>query len=398
MAGKKKVKKAIDEELTPEGEFEKQLASVGLADALELADETDENYECVTTGWPGVDALIGGDKPKLQGMPKHIHVEVFSELEHVGKTTFTLQIGVAWQKAKLKVGVIQIEGRMTTDYLHTLGYITSKTEAERLGLFAVRLMQPKINPDEFSTEMLYVEKILDTVHIASNYFDLLIVDSVDALVSEADSAKITEDGSQMGGVSKVIKGFMRKTTVPRSTILWVNHMSQGLGTYAKSYTTGGKAIPRYSTLRFKLERTALLRESDDKDPYGFVTKVSTPKNRVSAPFRFTLLYYIFGEGFSINYDYFQMAMKAGILSKQAGGHIYVLGEGKNLDERKKNCTWHVHGELNAYKQLRDIDTDVFDQVKALIDGEDVEPAVSEDILSDEEKLAALEVDLEEPAA
>ncbi len=401
MAGKKKTKREEpEEELSAEAQFEKQLTTVGLADALSLADETQTNYECVSTGWPGVDALIGGDKPALQGMPKNIHAEIFSEVEHVGKTTYALQVGVAWQKVGLKVGIVQIETRMTTDYLHTLGYITSKAEAEARGLFAVRLMQPKINADECATDMLYVEAVLDTLGIAANYFDLLIIDSVDALVSEADSVKTTEDGSQMGGVSKVIKAYMRKHTVPRATHLWINHLSLGLGQYAKSYTSGGKAIPRYSTIRFKLERTALLRESDDKDPYGFVTKVSTPKNRVSPPFRFTLLYYIFGEGFSISYDYFRMAQQMNILSKQPAGHFYILGEGKNLDERKKNAPWHAHGELNAYKQLRDVDHDVFDKIKALVDGEDIEPAVAEDILTDEEKLNAtmVEISEDEPVA
>lgn len=384
MPPKKKVKEKEDD-LSLEGVFEKQLATAGLADSLTVVDAEDDSYECVSTGWPGVDTLI---TPALLGLPKHVHVEIFSELEHVGKTTLALQTGVAWQKQGLKVAIIQIETRIHSDYLHTLGYVTDKAEAEELGIYAVRLLQPKINPKDCSTDMVYVEQILDIIGLASNYFDLIIVDSVDALVSQADSAKPSDEGSTMGGVSKPIKNFFRKHTVPIATIIWINHLSKGLGQYARDYTSGGKAIPRYSTIRFKLDRVSIVSEGD-KDPYGFITKITTVKNRVSAPFRSTNLYYIFGEGFSVEFEYYQAILKAGLVLK-SGSWYYIPGEGKNDKERKENSTWKTQGMLETYRRLRNEDTELFNNLKTLIDGEDVSELDASELLKTAEEAKAAE--------
>jgi RecA/RadA recombinase len=359
-AKKAKAKKEV-EVLSPEAAFERQLVGVGLAGTLKLADEGG-HYVVQSTGWPGVDELIGGNKLHHRGVPRHCHLEIFSEIEGVGKTSFALGVGVAWQMAKLRVGVIDIEPSITTPYLTTLKYITSKKEAEAKGLYAVRLLQPQVKINENTTDMIYVEQILDIISAASNLFDLLIVDSVDFLVSEADALKKAETANQVGGVSKYIKEFMRNNTKRRSTILWINHMSQGIGQYARAYTTGGKAIPRASTVRLKLERVDLLRENKEADPYGFSTKVSTVKNRLGGAFRYTILNYIFDEGFSVDYDYYMQALKLGIITQNAAWY-YVGNKDKSVLKGQ--------GKFNFYKVLRDEQRDIFDQIKTLIDGEDV---------------------------
>lgn len=384
-----KAKKDVDQDnLTAEDLFEKQLASVGLAGAMKLADSYDNNYDVVTSGWPGVDRLIS-DIKENQGIPKTVHVEVFSEVEHAGKTSFVLAIGVVWQLLGYRVGAIDIEPSMTLAYLKQLGYITDKAEAERkskeLGytIYAIRLLQPQVKADECETEMVYVDKVLDTVAIAANIFDFLIIDSVDALVSEADSIKTTDQADMMGGVSKQIKSFMRKNSKRRSTIFWINHMSQGLGQYAKAYTTGGKAIPRYSTLRFKIDKVDWIKPTPESDPIGFISKITMIKNRLGPIGRSTLLYYIFGEGFSVDYDYFLTAKKIGIITKNGGWFYY----GKSKDDSKLN----VQGEHNMYLKLKHERRDLFDEIKKLINGEDVEPEVLEEEVSETDILDGMEV-------
>lgn len=380
---KKGAKKAVEAPKTLEAAFEAQLASVGLAGALRLADSYDNNYETVTSGWPGVDRLIS-DVKELQGIPKQCHMEIFSEVEHVGKTSFVLAIGVTWQRLGYRVGIVDIEPSITLAYLKQLGYITDKAEAERLGLYAVRLLQPQVKAEECETDMVYVDKVLDTVAIASNYFDFLIVDSVDALVSEADAAKTTTENTQMGGVSKQIKAFFRKNSRRRSSIAWVNHMSTGLGQYAKSYTTGGKALPRYSTLRFRIDRVDFIRPNDDADPIGFISKISMVKNRLGPIGRATLLYYIFGEGFSVDYDYFLTAKKLGIINAK-GAWVYY---GKDKDDSKLT----VQGVHNMYLTLKTDRRDLFDEIKAIIDGVDIDPEVLEEEVSEEDVLDGMEVE------
>ncbi|MGD0904937.1 MAG: hypothetical protein ABR924_18595 [Terracidiphilus sp.] len=375
--------KVVEAPKTLEAAFEDQLAKVGLATALRVADTYDNNYEVVTSGWPGVDRMISEFK-ELQGIPKECHMEIFSEVEHVGKTSFTLAIGVTWQKLGYRVGIIDIEPSITLAYLKQLGYITDKKEAEKLGLYAVRLLQPQVKAEECETDMVYVDKVLDTVSVASNYFDFLIIDSVDALVSEADAAKTTTENAQMGGVSKQIKAFFRKNNKRRATCAFINHMSQGLGQYAKPYTTGGKALPRYSTLRFRIDRVDFIRPNDDADPIGFVSKISLVKNRLGPIGRTTLLYYIFGEGFSVDYDYFLTAKKLGIINAK-GAWVYY---GKDKDDSKLT----VQGIHNMYMTLKNERRDLFDEIKALIDGESLHPDVLDEEVSDEDVLDGMEVE------
>ena len=389
-APKKKKEAEVKEKISPQQEFENQLAAFGLADAMQLVDTVGVNYEVVPTDFPGINQLINDVEAELQGIPKHCHIELFSEIEHAGKTSITLAVGVGWQRRGYRVGIVDIEPSMTPNYLRQVGFITSQTEAEALSaklgytIYPVRLMQPKVNVDECETDMIYVDKILDVVAAASNVFDFLIIDSVDFMVSEADAAKtVAENSDQMGGVSKPIKSFMRKNSKRRATFWWINHMSQGLGQYARSYTTGGKAIPRASTIRFKIDRVGLIVPVKDGDPVGFTSKLTTIKNRLGGIGRSVLVNYIYGEGFSADYDYFLLALKLKIINK-SGAWFFV---GKDKDDSKLT----VQGEHNMYLKLKNERQDLFKWIKGLIDGEDVQIEIAEEELSDADKLAALEV-------
>jgi recombination protein RecA len=392
-ASKKKAGKVKgpESEMSAEDIFEAQIAGVGLGGSLRLADTYENNYRVVTSGFPGIDMLISNDE-KLQGIPAEVHIEIFSELEHSGKTSFTLAVGVTWQMLGKKVGVIDIEPSITLDYLKIIGFITSKAEAEEMSkklgrpIYAVRLLQPKVDPLKCESEMVYVDSVLDVVSAASNIFDMLIIDSVDALVSAADAAKTTEQADQMGGVSKQIKSYFRKNTKRRATCWWVNHMSVGLGQYAKSYTTGGKAIPRYSTLRFRLDRIGLVYPSGntDLDPIGFVTKFSMAKNRLGPIGRSTNLIYLFGEGFSVDYDYFLTALRIGVINKK-GGWFYF---GTDKDHSKLT----INGETNMYQTLKNERPELMVELKHLVDGEDVEVPIEETEISPEDVLAGMDVE------
>ena len=353
--------------------FEIQLTELGLGDALTLADEYDNDVECVSTGFPGIDWAID-DRGINLGLPKCRHSEWYSKKEHAGKTSATISIGQTWQSLGLRVGIVDIEPSLTKDYLKTVGYVLDKAEADAKGLYAVRLLQVTAKPEQFETEMLYAEHVLDLIAKAADVFDLLIVDSVDALVSETDAAKDTADNTKVGGISKFLRNWFRKNTTRRAHIMWLNHANQNIGGQIVTYSTsGGKSVPRYSSLRFELTVVEKLTEGD-KDPYGFVTRVQVVKNRLGANWRHADLYYIYGEGFSKEYDYFKLALKKGIITK-FGGWFYILGEGKNIDERKKDCSWKCQGELNSYRDLKGPNVEIFNKVKAEVRGEKEVPEI-----------------------
>jgi RecA/RadA recombinase len=372
-------KQSKKEPNSAEASFEKQLKEVGLGDALKLAAEYENDVEVLTTGYPGLDHAID-ERGINAGIPLHRHSEVFSKKEHAGKTSLALGIGKTWQDLKKSVGIIQIEGDVTKAYLKTLGYVIDAEEAARLGVIAVRLLQPTVRPEDCTTEMVYLEKVLDLIAKAADVFDLLIIDSVDALVSEAEAEKTTKDNDQAGGIAKKLRAWFRKNTTRRAHVMWLNHAGQNIGGYGTPtfYTSGGKSVPRYSSLRLELAVIEKLKEGD-KDPYGFITRVSVLKNRLGPNWRYVDLYYIFGEGFSKKYDYFKQAIKLGIITK-IGGWFYLLGEGKNIDERKENAPWKCQGELNSYKQLtQDSEYGAFwHTITSLIDGETPEVGITQE--------------------
>jgi recombination protein RecA len=393
-------KKKQKEKAAPVGindTFAAQLEALGLGGALRLADEYDNDVVCVTTGFPGLDHAID-DRGINCGLPRSRHSELYSKKEHAGKTSLALAIAVTWQLMGLRVCIIDIEGSMTTAYLKQLGFIVDRAEAEARGLYAVYLLQVTVKVEDCETDMFYVEGVLDTVAKAANVFDMVIVDSVDAMVSEAEAAKSTSDNDQVGGISKKMRSWFRKNTVKRAHVMWLNHSNRNIGGTMISYSTsGGKSVPRYSSLRFELEVTGQLKDGEGKDPYGFITRVKLVKDRLGANWRYTDLYYIWGEGFSKEYDYFHQAVALGIIAKPSAGHFYILGEGKNMDERKKSASWHVQGEYNAYRALIGEDRAMFDGIKQLIDGEDVAPEVGVEH-GDESAAAAAEAEELEAAA
>jgi hypothetical protein len=283
---------------------------------------------------------------------------------------------------KQKVAVISIEEDTTPLYLRQLGFITDKAEADAKGLYAVRLLKPEVKLEECATDMLYVDGILDLVAKAANVFDLVIIDSVDALVSETEAEQSSGDNTQPGGIAKKLKAFMRKNSSRRAHCMWLNHASVKIGQSGPPsyYTYGGKAVPRYSSLRFELVVIKKLAENDDADPYGFVTQVQLIKNRLGPCWRYANLTYIFGEGFSKDYDYFETALKLGIIWRSGAWHYFGgdSGEGKNAKEkeenRKKTAEWKCQGKFSTYKMLK-ADPERLAKVKELIDGENVEPEI-----------------------
>ena len=159
--------------------------------------------------------------------------------------------------------------------------------------------------------------------------------------------------------------------------MWINHLGQNLmsGGQPSYYSSGGKSVPRYSSLCFELSMIEKLREGEGKDPYGFVTRVQLTKNRLGPNWRYVDLYYIFGEGFSKDYDYFTLALKQGLIRKN-GGWFYIPGEGSNEEERKKSAPWKLQGELKSYKDLSKNPNvaEIWKNIKAEIDG--IEPEVN----------------------
>lgn len=387
MAGAKKkgASKKAEQEApkTKNDKFQEQLASLGLADALVLAEELpDLDVECMTTGFPDLDAAINEQLAVqgLSGLPRGRHSEVFSRKESSGKTSLALKIAAVLQALGLRVGIADIEKTITMPYLAMNGIKTKVSEctADQYPVYLLR-SQYDFNEEDPEKVDVFCDDVLGIVKKAMNVFDFLIVDSVDALASKDDALKEVEDNRQVGGISKKLSAFFRENKNFRSHIMWVNQTREAVGAYNPSggptyKTTGGRALPFYATLRFELADVKTLVDNDV--PYGFICQVKVIKDKIGPKGRFANLYYINGEGMSTRYSYFNQALKQGIITK-VGGWYYILGEGKNIDERKKNAPWKCQGEYKSYLNLTSPEKqDIWDKLVMLVNG-DVEIGTAE---------------------
>jgi RecA/RadA recombinase len=415
MAAKKKTVKAvkITEQITADDKLEMEMAALKLGDALKLVDDySDIDVECISTGFPGLDACFG---PTHFGLPRGQHSEIFAKKEHSGKTTSALQIGQFWQGLGLRVGVVDLEKATTREYYDLLKFQLDPATCPE-GISALRIMRPTFDVIGNKRKDVSLEDVLDTVRKAANVFDLLIVDSVDALIDEAEYEKDAGSPGRVGGIGGYLRRFMRKNTNKRAHIIWVNHAdvsTNSMPGMPPSYATrGGKSIPRYSFVRIELTVIEKLRANKDADPYGFVTRFQVVKNKMGSNWRYVDIPYIYGEAYSRRYDYFNHALKMGIIVKTGGWFSFTFPKetapassvyngplpGYVTPDDPVDITPEpikIQGELNMYYQLRDNDR-FFEAVKLLVDGEPIEADIlPEEARGNEEEALGTGVDADE---
>jgi len=403
MAGKKKAAAAKKvEQLTADDELEREMAPLKLGDALRLVDDySDIDVECVSTGFPGLDACFG---PTHFGLPRGQQSEIFAKKEHSGKTTSALQIGQFWQGQGLRVGVIDLEKSTTKEYYDILKFQLDPGTCPE-GVTALRIMRPTFDMDGNKRSDVSLEDVLDTVRKAANVFDLLIVDSVDALIDEAEAEKDAGQPGRVGGIGGYLRRFMRKNTNKRAHIIWVNHAdvaTNSMPGMPPSYATrGGKSIPRYSFVRIELTVVGKRRVNKDADPYGFDVRFQVVKNKMGSNWRYVDIPYIYGEGFSRRFDYFNHAQQMNIIEKN--GAWYKFTYPKEMDAQGKDITpeaINIQGELQMYYRLRD-DDKLFEVIKKLVDGEPIAAGVLPEEArgsEDEAMGAGVDADESQPAA
>lgn len=325
-------------------ELDQSLATSGLTGFFQKAeDRTDMTVEVVSTLLPRFDKFL---HEKKHGLPKGRHVEIYSKDPEVGKTSIALQIGSAWQKQTQKVCIIDVEDTITNDYLVTLGYNMSPEAGS--GMVAPYLAK---GYDQSSGDILPAEEILGNLLVACSLFDLIIVDSIGALVKRADLEKAIGD-TTVGGVSKNMWEMFRKSTHTKATILWINQALPQIGVYSphgiKYKTGGGNAMPFATSLRLELRLVEKLTATADKDAdvYGVVIDVLASKNKVSPPYKHVKLTYLNGEGFSPVWDLFQAAIEAKVIDKSGAWFSFKeerIGQGllKSYQAFKENENWQT---------------------------------------------------------
>jgi recombination protein RecA len=284
----------------------------------------------ISTGSISFDAALG-----VGGFPRGRVVEVFGP-ESSGKTTITLQVIAEAQKAGGMAGFVDAEHALDPSY------------AKKLGVDVDNLLVSQ--PDYGEQALEITEKL-----VQSNAMDVLVVDSVAALVPKAELDGEMGD-SHMGLQARLMSQALRKLTgavaKSRTCLIFINQIREKIGVMFGNpeTTTGGKALKFYSSVRIDIRRIAAVKEGDVV--IGSRTKVKIVKNKVAPPFRDAEFDILYGEGISREGDLLDLASNNNIVEKSGSWYSY---KGERIGQGRENARQFLKDNKDVMTKL---DTEV----------------------------------------
>ena len=263
----------------------------------------------IPTGSISIDAALG-----VGGFPRGRVVEVYGP-ESGGKTTLTLHVIAEAQKLGGQAAFIDAEHALDPAY------------ARKLGVDVDNLLVSQPDNGEQALE------IAETL-IRSNAVDVVVVDSVAALVPRAELEGDMGD-PQMGLQARLMSQALRKLTAivskSKTCLIFINQIREKIGVMFGNpeTTTGGRALKFYSSIRVDIRRIQSIKEGDRV--VGSRTRAKVVKNKVAAPFREAEFDMMYGEGISREGDLIDLAVNANLLEKSGTWISYKserLGQGR----------------------------------------------------------------------
>ena len=278
----------------------------GAGSFMRLGSNKTVNVDVISTGALTLDHALG-----VGGIPRGRITEIYGH-EASGKTTLTLHVIAEAQKAGGYAAFIDAEHALDPTYASALG----------VDIDNLYISQP--NSGEEALEIL--EKV-----VSSTAFDIVVVDSVAALVSRAELAGDIGD-AHIALQARLMSHALRKLTAiisnTNTAVIFINQLRQniattGYGAGPTETTTGGKALKFYSSVRLDIRRTEWIKKGDET--IGHKVKIKVVKNKLSAPFKVVNLEIIFGHGISSEGLLIDLAMESKIITR-SGAWFYYNGE------------------------------------------------------------------------
>ena len=269
---------------------------------MKLGDNRNIDVELLKSGSLSLDLALGG------GYPKGRIIEIYGP-ESSGKTTLALHAIAEIQKTGGQAAFIDAEHALDPSY------------AKRIGVDVDNLLISQPDNGEQALE------ICETL-VRSKAVDLIVVDSVAALVPQAEIDGDMGD-AQMGLQARLMSQAMRKLTAiiskSKATVIFINQIRMKIGVMFGNpeTTTGGNALKFYASVRIDIRRIGQIK--DGENIIGNRTKIKVVKNKIAAPFRSAEFDIMYNEGVSKVGDVLDLAVQYGVFDK-AGAFIKYNGE------------------------------------------------------------------------
>jgi recombination protein RecA len=284
--------------------------------------------ETISTGAISIDYALG-----IGGLPRGRVVEIFGP-ESSGKTTLALQVIAEAQKTGGMAAFVDAEHALDAQY------------AQKLGVDLENLL---VSQPDHGEQALEIVEVL----VRSNSVDVVVVDSVAALVPKAEiEGEMGE--AQMGLQARLMSQALRKLTgvvsKSKTTLIFINQLREKIGVMFGNpeTTTGGRALKFYASVRIDIRRIASIKDGDQV--IGGRTRVKVVKNKVAPPFREAEFDIMYGEGISREGDLLDLAVEKRIIEKSGAWFAF---SGERLGQGRENAKQFLKENPSVRQTIED---------------------------------------------
>ena len=286
--------------------------SYGKGSIMKLGDNKQVDVDVISSGSIGLDIALG-----IGGLPRGRIIEIYGP-ESSGKTTLAIHAIAECQKTGGTCAFIDAEHALDPAY------------AKKLGVDIDSLLISQPDSGEQALE------ITETL-VRSNAVDILVVDSVAALVPKAEIEGDMGD-SHMGLQARLMSQALRKVTscIARSNciVIFINQIRMKIGVMFGNpeTTTGGNALKFYSSVRLDIRRIGAIKDKDEI--VGNQTRVKVVKNKVAPPFKVTEFDILYGEGISKEGEIIDLGVTGGVVEKSGSWYSF---KGNRIGQGRENA-------------------------------------------------------------
>jgi len=305
------------------GQIEKQF---GKGAVMRMGDHERQAIPAISTGSLGLDIALG-----IGGLPKGRIVEIYGP-ESSGKTTLTLSVIAEAQKLGATCAFVDAEHALDPDYAGKLG---------------VNVDDLLVSQPDTGEQALEITDML----VRSNAVDVIIVDSVAALVPKAEIEGEMGD-SHVGLQARLMSQALRKITGniknANCLVIFINQIRMKIGVMFGSpeTTTGGNALKFYASVRLDIRRIGAVKAGDEV--VGSETRVKVVKNKVAPPFRQAEFQILYGKGIYRSGEVIDLGVQQGLLEKSGAWYSY---QGSKIGQGKANAAKYLEDNPEVAKTI-----------------------------------------------